>query len=232
MVRDYLKAIWADLMARLCGFISLAFTLLGVYSTWLSGNTGTAHARWFWGIAVLTFTVTNYRVWADERKKVIAGEQRFLVAINRERPEVFATLSFGPGNAGTASIGLQNRGIKDAINIQILPISVEGSREGKRETKTLAFPCLACLPRKDEPSYPNLTINKIVDIDKEGELGFMLSNWSSRWNEPLLEFEMSVQWFDSGGNEFRSSSRFTYSASERKGRTRHGFIELVRPRLQ
>ena len=230
MVPQYLEAIWADLIARLCGFVSLAFTLLGVYSTWLAGNSGVAHARWyFWAAAEATFIITNYRIWADERRSVNSAQLRAEEAMNKDRPEAFVTLSFGPGRVGAGSIGLQNCGIRDARNVQILPLHLNGIYQGRAETKKLTFPHLSYLPRKEHPDYPTLTINDVLDLETEGELAFFLSSWCDRWEKPGLEFELSVQWFDSSGNGFRSNSKVSYSRPEHKCRTVTGFVEYLKP---
>ncbi len=155
-------------------------------------------------------------------------ERQLEESINKDRPEVFATLSFGPGRVGTGSIGLQNCGNRDARNVQIVPFSLSGVYQGRAETKALAFPHFSHLPRRERPEYPLATINNIVDLDDDGQLAFFLSTWCDRWEKTGLEFEVSVQWFDSSGNQFVSTSQMSYSRGVHSCRTVTGFVKHVR----
>jgi hypothetical protein len=120
---------------------------------------------------ILGTATTAYEQYLKRREY----EQKLEEAINTNRPEVFATLSFGPGRVGTGSIGLQNCGNRDARNVQILPLSIRGVYQGQEETKIFLFPHFSHLPRKEVPDYPTVTINKIVDLDHGGQLAFFLS---------------------------------------------------------
>jgi hypothetical protein len=175
---------------------------------------------------ILGIATTAYEQYLKRRE----CEQRLEEAINTNRPEVFATLSFGPGRVGTGSIGLQNCGNRDARNVQIIPFSLSGVNQGQEETKALAFPHFSHLPRRERPDYPAATINNMVDLDHDGQLAFFLSTWCDRWEQTALEFEVSVQWFDSSGNQFVSTSQMSYSRGEHTCRTVTGFVKHVRPK--
>lgn len=174
-----------------------------------------------------------YSAWHGERTELIRVEDERDDAINRDRPEVFAILSFGPArNEGIKSIGIQNWGMRHAVNVQILPLTIPGKKDGKDETKNLTFPCFAKIEKKPTPDYPEIKINGWVDLDTEGQFGFFLQNWCDRWGTEGLDFELEVQWFDSSGNEFRSSSSVSYKRTETKCRTRVGRVKHIKPLLE
>jgi hypothetical protein len=103
----YLECLWDDVIARMGGLMSLAFTIAGVYSTWFSGDTGAGHARdYFWAGAVLCFLFANYRIWANEHAKVVSSRPDILVI-----PE---QINWEPGPSGGTvlifAVSLLNRG--------------------------------------------------------------------------------------------------------------------------
>jgi hypothetical protein len=69
----YLTSLWNDVVARMSGFMSLAFSIAGIYSTWFSGVAGMEHAKnYFWAGAIICFIFANYKIWANEHNKRIA----------------------------------------------------------------------------------------------------------------------------------------------------------------
>jgi hypothetical protein len=82
MLAKYISAIWSDVVARMSGLASLAFTVFGVFSDWFSGIKGGEHAREFcWSAAVICFLYANYRIWADEHRKRICEQPKFIMNI-------------------------------------------------------------------------------------------------------------------------------------------------------
>jgi hypothetical protein len=80
----YLAALWNDVVARMCGFMSLAFTVLGVYSTWLTGTIGVEHGKaYFWIGAAICFMLANFKIWASEHAKVVAGSPKLILTIEQ-----------------------------------------------------------------------------------------------------------------------------------------------------
>jgi hypothetical protein len=112
MVGLYLQTLWSDMVARMSGLASLAFTSLGVFSPWFSGVSGTQYARWFfYGAAVICFLFANYRVWADEHKKVISsrpalemGLEQMFFEYSKENDTTACVFSIFMLNKGAASI--------------------------------------------------------------------------------------------------------------------------------
>lgn len=112
MVGRYFASIWSDMMARMSGLASLVFTVLGVYSQYFIGTGGLSHARYFfWVAAGVCFVFANYRVWADEHRKVISGQPHFTMTIENLRYEYLERsdqtlfiFAVGIVNKGAASI--------------------------------------------------------------------------------------------------------------------------------
>jgi len=157
--------------------------------------------------------------WLDERRGRLNCESDLEVAINKDRPEVFVTLIFGPGNSGVGSVGIRNHGVRDARNIQIEPISIEG--------KTLAFKPLLCLTNAQERVFMAMDINGVT-FDEEDALRYRLRDLADRSRRDSLEFEMKVQWSDSSGNAFSSASRAVYERRDERCRTVTGPVRCHR----
>jgi hypothetical protein len=158
----------------------------------------------------------------EERRKALQRIEGLEAdTIDRERPEIFVTLIFGPGTDGIGSIGLQNCGTRDAINVQIHPIQIENKR--------LTFPAIARIPRQEFPIYPQWRVNDVVSVEQEGELAFYLPVWCQKLSIDRLEFTLSATWSDSRGNEFRSTSQAEYDCGQNKCRTKLGPVERIKP---
>jgi hypothetical protein len=158
----------------------------------------------------------------EERSKALQRiEELEADTIDRERPEIFLTLIFGPGRVGVGSIGIQNRGTRDALNVTLHPTQLEDKR--------LTFPEYACIPKRDSPEYPQIKVNGVTAIDTEEELAGFLRRWCQNWGKDKLHFTLTATWFDSRSNEFRSASKVTYDPREDKCRTVLGFIERIMP---
>jgi hypothetical protein len=89
VLNKYISAIWADMVARMSGLASLVFTFLGVYSRWFEGVNGGQYAKeFFYVVAILCFLFANYRIWADEHKKVGSTLPDFSLMIEQMRWEL------------------------------------------------------------------------------------------------------------------------------------------------
>jgi hypothetical protein len=172
---------------------------------------------------VIAVTMTAFEQY-QKRREI---ERQLEEAINKDRPEVFITLSFG--RVGARSVGLQNCGVRDARNVQVQPLHLRGVNRGREETKELIFPQIPRLPNSEEPQFPPVRLNNFIDLEGGVDMGIYLRAWCDNWEKDSLEFEMSVQWFDSSGNEFGSTSKMIYSREEQTCRTITGFVRLVRP---
>ena len=84
MVSTYLQALWFDMVARMSGLASLAFTVVGVFSQAFSGALGGSRARTFcWIAAAICFVYANYRTWLDEHRKAVSSQPDFQLTIER-----------------------------------------------------------------------------------------------------------------------------------------------------
>jgi hypothetical protein len=221
LIWQFIKHWWA--------YMSCAFwTLLGFWQLFYNKSNKFLIGVYV-SLAILSVILGIATTAYEQYRKRRESERQLEEAINKDRPEVFVTLSFGPDRAGTGSIGLQNCGIRDARNVQICPLLLRGFYQGKDETKELVFPHISSLPRRELPVYPLIRVNDMMDLDRHEELAFFLGTWCDRWEKTALEFELSVQWFDSSGNEFMSTSKMLYSRGEHRCRTSTGFVKHIRP---
>ncbi len=180
--------------------------------------------------AAIAFLVASIvMLLVEERQKRRNLERKLEEAINRDRPEVFINFWFGPRwDEGVGSIGIKNRGIKDAINVQILPIKLIGTTGDREETKEIVFSPIACLQRSDEAEYPKSVVNGWLDLGY-GHLADYLKLWCSNWRKDQINFDIAVEWFDSSENKFSSLYKAYYSRANHKCRTESGFVKRVMP---
>lgn len=69
MFEDYISAVWESWAGKMSGLASLVFTILGLWSSWFSGQVGMQHAKsYFWGAAVVSFAFANYQAWRVEKE--------------------------------------------------------------------------------------------------------------------------------------------------------------------
>jgi hypothetical protein len=127
MFAKYIEAIWADVVARLSGLISLAFTGAGVYSQAFSGVLGGANAKKFWWLAAAgCFAYANYRVWVDQYKKVRSERPDFQVRIEN----IYYEYSQGHNNTVLIfALSLINRGARSITRGWRGTIEVNGCTE-------------------------------------------------------------------------------------------------------
>jgi hypothetical protein len=182
---------------------------------------------WYAVLLLCPFPLAFFFGWRDEYRRAKDAEAERDEAIDRDRPEVFVTLSFG--SDGVRLVGVQNCGVRDARNVQIQTLHLIGVKRGRKETKELKFPQISRLAVSSEPEYPLVRLNNFIDLERGADMGIYLRSWCDDWERNSLEFEMSVQWFDSSGNEFGSTSRMIYSREEQTCRTVTGFVRRVSP---
>lgn len=181
-----------------------------------------ASLSWAWYATLLAapVVVAFFLAHRDVQRRWVKAEKEREEAVNKDRPEVFATLIFGPERTGgTASIAIQNSGIRDARNVQIQPVAIENKR--------LTFPPILCLERDKGKQYPRMEVDGFNEFDKEGELRYLLRNWAGRGNKSALTFCIGVQWEDSSGNRFSSDSHVIYESAQEKCRTRTSPVRLL-----
>lgn len=171
-----------------------------------------------------------FQAWNVEEDRRIQAEQDRDRALDHDRPEVFAGLEFGPGpRDGEESIYVHNRGLRDALNVQIHPITLIGKSEYEGEeieiTKEITFPKLSSIA-KTEKYYPQFYLGGDL-WDEMGELGKCLRSWCERWGRQEISFDLHVDWTDTSGNQFTSSSQVNYSLQGRKCRTVFGQVKRM-----
>jgi hypothetical protein len=69
MFEAYISAVWDSWAGKMSGLASLVFTILGLWSSWFSGQDGMQRAKsYFWGAAVLSFAFANYQAWRSQKE--------------------------------------------------------------------------------------------------------------------------------------------------------------------
>lgn len=163
------------------------------------------------GSGIVLFMIGAFLAWHEEEKRRIKAEADRDEAINKDRPEVIATLIFGPGQSGVGSIGIENRGSKDAFNIQIQPVSTL--------SKNLTFSPIPILSASQGKVFPLMDVNGFDEFHDEGELQRLLRNWAVRQEQPTADITLTVQWNDASGHGFHSTCEAHYEVQKDKCRT-------------
>jgi hypothetical protein len=151
-------------------------------------------------------------------------------SINKDRPEVFALLDFGPNprfgdGYERCWVSLKNGGPRDALRVEISPLHLDG--------KSFTFQRKPIL-KPGEIFVPNFEMNSIAyknwddlycALDRIIER--RMSAIKDGRREPsatasTLEFALNVSWSDSSGNQFGSTTEATYEWGIKKCVTRPG----------
>jgi len=108
MVKLWVLAIMADMVSLMSGIASLAFTVVGIFSSLLSGPHGAEYGKKFcYFAAALCFLYANFRTWAIEHKKVVSGSPDFILNVDGVRWE---SMENDSSTAMVFAVHLLNRG--------------------------------------------------------------------------------------------------------------------------
>jgi len=141
----YLRAVWDDAVARMGGGLGIFFAFLAAYFAFVAGH----NIALLWVLALLAFLFASYRVWAKERRALLAEQTKNANPdIHGEIKEVYfdhevSMDKSGPNSAGdfevfydfvfTIRVFVKNLGIKTTVEGYRLVLDGAGFvHEGER----------------------------------------------------------------------------------------------------
>lgn len=232
----FLQDMFRHWVGQMTGALSI---VLGVFPVarpdFFSGAKGLLHNQWlWWSVSAIAFFIAARAAWDEQRKRAGNAEKQLEDAINKDRPEVFASLNFGPdpyskteeGERNYSFVTISNRGKSFAMHVRIDPIQID--------SKLITFSELQIVnPSQNlEPSFMwagNERDQKQWDamIEVLRRVAEKKRDKEGRLQESTLEFDLRASWEDSRGNKFCSKSQVFYTYPEQKCRTRLGIISRV-----
>jgi hypothetical protein len=215
---------FSELGSGMSGALSVPFTVAALWSSSIS-------QRWLYlCLAFVCVYISAYRVWAAEHVARVKAERIRDETLDRDRPEVFALLNFGPragSNGQETRVILTNKGARCAQNVK--------TAEVKFDSRTFTFSELQFLEAKETltPSFRwngneghwdswIIILNNIIERRlSDMRDGKITPNETAA---EYLTFKLEVSWSDSSGNQFASSSEATYECSTQRCRTQPGTV--------
>jgi hypothetical protein len=224
MFAKFFKAMFSELGSGMSGALSVPFTIAALWSSSVT-------QRWLYlCLAFVCVYVSAYRIWAGEHAERVKAERVRDEVLDKDRPEVFALLNFGPraGNNGEETrVTLSNKGARCAQNVKTATVALESRTFSfselqfleAKQTLTPSFrwnsneghwdSWIVILKNIVEKRLSNMRDGKMVPNEKGAE---------------YLRFTLEASWSDSIGNQYTSSSEATYEYSVQKCRTRPGIV--------
>ena len=211
-------------VGKMTGAMSLMLSVAPlIYPDWFAGSKGFFHQRAvYWLAGAVCLLVASFAAWSEKDQQLRAAQKELDIAVNKERPEVFA--HFGhcrlPKNDYSSTglpdcVQVSNLGSRDAWDIRISSFSLQDVKveffdvQFLRANQNAAMlDCVEGFPRGNPKSFKDV----LAIAEKSG------------YHTTLA---LLVTWRDSGGNYFQSRSELTYFPLDQSCYTEIGPVQSL-----